>query len=165
MFQIFRHGDRTPTELYPNDPHHNHPWPGGLGSLSEKGSGQMYNLGKNLRTRYYRLQPPSGIYSKDDMYVLSSSAERCLMSAQSFLAGFLPPLENRNPLPIHWQPVAVNSYPRDRDYLLAQKKPCPKYDATLKKMYVLPPKEIKELNEKNAALYKSLSKNSGLVSS
>lgn len=122
----------------------------------------MYNLGKNLRTRYYRLQPPSGFYSKDDMYVLSSAAERCLMSAQSFLAGFLPPLENRNLLPIQWQPVAINSFPRDRDYLMAQKKSCPKYDATLKKMYELPPKELKELNERNAALYKSLSKNTGL---
>lgn len=32
---LFRHGDRSPTELYPNDPHQNYPWPGGLGALSE----------------------------------------------------------------------------------------------------------------------------------
>lgn len=32
---IFRHGDRSPTELYPNDPHLHHKWPGGLGALSE----------------------------------------------------------------------------------------------------------------------------------
>lgn len=32
---IFRHGDRSPTEFYPNDPHRNHPWTGGLGALSE----------------------------------------------------------------------------------------------------------------------------------
>lgn len=31
---LFRHGDRTPTEMYPNDPHLNHPWPGGLGALT-----------------------------------------------------------------------------------------------------------------------------------
>lgn len=32
---IFRHGDRSPTEFYPNDPHRNHHWTGGLGALSE----------------------------------------------------------------------------------------------------------------------------------
>lgn len=47
------------------------------------------------------------------MYVLSSAAERCLMSAQAFLAGFLVP--EKSVLPISWQPVAVNSLPRDRD--------------------------------------------------
>lgn len=134
---MFRHGDRSPTEFYPNDPHRNHQWTGGLGALSEvtdlrfefhgsisyiivqhalqKGSQQMYNLGKNLRPRYYRLLPPNGLYSKDNMYVESSYAERCIMSAQSFMAGFLPPLENTNPLPIPWQPAAINTIPRDRD--------------------------------------------------
>lgn len=32
---MFRHGDRSPTEFYPNDPHRNHQWTGGLGALSE----------------------------------------------------------------------------------------------------------------------------------
>lgn len=75
----------------------------------------MYNLGTNLRLRYYRLLPSNGLYTKENMFVLSSAAERCLMSAQSFLAGFLPPLTNQNNLPIIWQPVAINSVPRDRD--------------------------------------------------
>lgn len=51
------------------------------------------------------------------MYVMSSATERCLMTAQSFLAGFLPPNhdDQRHLLPINWQPVAINSVPRDRD--------------------------------------------------
>lgn len=75
----------------------------------------MYQLGKLLRPRYYRLLPPNGLYSKEHMTIVSSYAERCIMSAQSFIAGFLPPLENTNPLPIPWQPAAVNVLPRDRD--------------------------------------------------
>lgn len=75
----------------------------------------MLNLGKNLKMRYYKLLPSNGRYSKDNMYVVSSAAERCIMSAASFMAGFLPPLENRNQLPIPWQPVPINSIPRDRD--------------------------------------------------
>lgn len=73
----------------------------------------MYNLGRTLNIRYKRLLPLDGLYSKEDIYVLSSAAERCLMSAQSFLAGLLQP--SKTFLPIPWQPVAVNSLPRDRD--------------------------------------------------
>lgn len=32
---IFRHGDRTPTETYPNDPYINYQWPGGWGAMTE----------------------------------------------------------------------------------------------------------------------------------
>lgn len=50
---------------------------------------------------------------------MSSATERCLMTAQSFLAGFLPPNDDvddqRTSLPIKWQPVAVNSVPRESD--------------------------------------------------
>lgn len=112
---VFRHGSRNPTELYPNDPHIHHHFPGGLGALTNKGSQQMYNLGKNMNLRYYRLLPSNGFYSKEDISVQSSYAERCQMSAQSFLAGFMPPLENKNPLPVVWQPVPVNPILRDQD--------------------------------------------------
>lgn len=78
----------------------------------------MYNLGKNVRLRYYKLLPPNGLYTKENMYVLSSYAERCLMSAGSFLAGLMPPLENRKSLPIAWQPIPINSVERDRDYVM-----------------------------------------------
>jgi hypothetical protein len=35
---IFRHGDRNPTDFYPNDPHRHLQWPGGLGALTEVGN-------------------------------------------------------------------------------------------------------------------------------
>lgn len=75
----------------------------------------MYKLGQMLRKKYSRLLPADGVYHKDNMYVLSSYAERCLMSAQGFLAGFMPPNPSNNLLPFQWQPVAINSVPRDRD--------------------------------------------------
>lgn len=37
------------------------------------------------------------------------------MSAQSVLAGLMPPLENNNVLPIPWQPVAINTLARNDD--------------------------------------------------
>lgn len=111
--KVFRHGERMPTELYPTDPYKNHQWPSAFGSLTPGGSKQMYKLGQILHSRYKNLLSTDGIYSTYNMYVLSSSAERCLMSAQAFLASFLAP--SKNILPIAWQPVAVNSLPRDRD--------------------------------------------------
>jgi len=41
------------------------------------------------------------------------------MSAQSVLAGMMPPLENNNVLPIPWQPVAVNTLSRNDDIVSA----------------------------------------------
>lgn len=75
----------------------------------------MYNLGKNLRMRYYKLIPSNGLYTKESIQVLSSARERCLMSGASFLAGFMPPLESHNQLPISWQPIPINGIPRHKD--------------------------------------------------
>lgn len=33
--QVFRHGDRNPTETYPNDPYRNYKWQGGWGALTK----------------------------------------------------------------------------------------------------------------------------------
>lgn len=160
---VFRHGARTPTESYPTDPYLNFNWKGGLGALTVNGIKQTYQLGRNLRLRYYRLLPPDGLYSKESIKVKSSAAERCIMSGQSFLAGFMPPLQHKSPLgALEWQPVAINTVPRDQDMLIAQKKPCPKYDETLAKLYLNPPQDVVEMNLQNTNLYRSLSKNTGL---
>ncbi|CAD6992310.1 unnamed protein product [Ceratitis capitata] len=64
---VFRHGEKTPSSFYATDPHSLHDWPGGLGALTQRGSQQAYNLGKNLRMRYYRLLPPNGIYTQQQV--------------------------------------------------------------------------------------------------
>jgi len=45
----------------------------------QKGSLQSYNLGRNLRMRYYRLLPSNSIYTQQQLLVLSSAAERCVV--------------------------------------------------------------------------------------
>jgi lysosomal acid phosphatase len=72
-----------------------------------------------------------------------------------------PPLEHNNPLPIAWQPVAIKVINREVDHLIAQKRPCPKYDETLARLYEKPPGDVKEMNAKATELYRILSKNTG----
>lgn len=184
---LFRHGDRNPTEAYPLDPHKAYAWPGGLGALttvrcngalllrqitisnfstfapSQKGALQTYTLGRNLHQRYFRLLPPNSLYTRDNMLVLSSAAERCLASASAMLAGLMPPLEGRHQLPLEWQPVPVASLARADDTLLAQKKACPRYDAALLTLWTQGTPELRELHAKNADLFAYLSKHTGLV--
>ncbi|XP_055315614.1 lysosomal acid phosphatase [Sitodiplosis mosellana] len=160
---VFRHGERSPTGLYPNDPHHDDfKWIGGFGALTLRGALQGFKLGEKVRKRYTHLLPSNGFYTTNEMYVSSSSTERCLMTAQSFLAALLPPPNNgQNLLPIKWQPVAINSVPRDRDKLISQKANCPKYDDLLAKMYSDPPEELRKFLQDNTELFEYISKHTG----
>lgn len=45
--------------------------------------------------------------------------------------------------------------------LYAQKQSCPKYDEMLRKLYLNPPVDVQEINQKNAELYKRLTKETG----
>ncbi|XP_055851789.1 lysosomal acid phosphatase [Episyrphus balteatus] len=158
---LFRHGEKNPTSFYPNDPHAKREWTGGLGALTMKGSLQALNLGQNLRLRYHALLSKDGMYSQENMFVRSSYAERCIMSAQAMLAGFMPPTEGASILPLPWQPVPVTSVPRLDDTLIAQKKPCLKYETMLEEIYSKPPPDLEELNVENAELYHILSEFTG----
>lgn len=75
----------------------------------------MYTLGQSLRKRYYRLLPSDGVYAAEMIHVISSAVERTQMSAQSLLAGLMPPPSNRNLLPISWQPIPIHPIPREVD--------------------------------------------------
>ncbi|CAG9810751.1 unnamed protein product [Chironomus riparius] len=157
---IFRHGAKFPDRIYPKDFHLTDVQNHDLGALTNAGSLQMYNLGKNLHHRYLKLFPSNGFYSKKVVSVKSSWKDRTIMSAQSFLAGFMPPLENFNPLPIPWQPVAIYTIPRNMDDIIAQKRDCPKYDEVYEE--VMKSEEIRQLDKNNKALYRILSLNTGI---
>ncbi|XP_052737147.1 lysosomal acid phosphatase [Bicyclus anynana] len=120
---FFRHGARTPMSSYKSDPFKNYQWPDGLGSLTNAGKMQMYELGKKYRSYYANFIPEE--YFDKDTYVRSSDASRCMMSAYTFLAGLYPPSERQMWHPeIPWQPIPVHSLPRELDNIVAATKPC-----------------------------------------
>ncbi|KAL3202042.1 hypothetical protein MRX96_042731 [Rhipicephalus microplus] len=84
---MFRHGDRTPTSLYPNDPNSPSDFPEGLGHIMHKGKNDQYNSGKFLRTKYEDFLA----YDSNEMRARSSGRERCLESIQTNLYGLYPP--------------------------------------------------------------------------
>ncbi|CAG4962078.1 unnamed protein product [Parnassius apollo] len=125
---IYRHGDRTPVDLYPTDPWRNESlWPVRFGQLTNIGKKQHYALGKWLRKRYANLL--SNQFDPKEVYVRSTDVDRTLMSAQANLAGMFPPtgksVWNEDLL---WQPIPVHTKPERDDELLAMKKNCIAYN-------------------------------------
>ncbi|XP_044168302.1 testicular acid phosphatase homolog [Acropora millepora] len=105
---VYRHGDRSPTHIYPNDPYQEDVWPQGLGMLTQsKGMRGEYALGKFLKKRYvkgYKLL--NATYLHREIYIRSTDIERTLMSAQTQLNGLYPPKGHqiwRDKL--DWQPI------------------------------------------------------------
>ncbi|XP_050293461.1 venom acid phosphatase Acph-1-like [Anthonomus grandis grandis] len=129
---VFRHGDRTPdrSALYKNDPYINVTYyPIGNGQLTNAGKRKEYNIGKQLRSRYYE-------FLSDDKFTLDTVDARCTdynrtkMSLQLVLASLFPPRghlvwENR----LDWQPVPFNYWPVHEDHVLADPlENCPRYN-------------------------------------
>ncbi|XP_072935695.1 lysosomal acid phosphatase-like isoform X1 [Epargyreus clarus] len=125
---LFRHGARTPESTYKSDPFKNYQWPDGLGSLTNAGKLQLYELGKKYRSYYANFIPEE--YYEKDVFVRSSDKSRCLMSAYTFLAGLYPPSERQLWHPeLPWQPIPVHSLPRHLDNIVASTKPCKAHKA------------------------------------
>ncbi|XP_007935637.1 prostatic acid phosphatase [Orycteropus afer afer] len=133
---LFRHGDRSPIETFPNDPIKESAWPQGFGQLTQVGMEQHYELGEYLRKRYEKFLNKS--YKREQVYVRSTDIDRTLMSAMTNLAALFPPegisVWNPNLL---WQPIPVHTVPISEDGLLYLPfKTCPRFkkleDETLK---------------------------------
>lgn len=127
-------------------------------SSTQTGKQQHYELGKWFRKRYSSLV--SEKYSNTEMYVRSTDIDRALMSAESNLAGFYPPVGRdvwNEKVP--WQAIPVHTMPESQDVVLAAKKSCPVYDHELKKLYKS--QEFKAIDKQNMAIYKYLTAHAG----
>lgn len=160
LLQLYRHGQRTPVDTYPNDPHINYTYPPyGLGTLTNKGKLDQYLQGQYLRARYNEFL--GDLYTADVIYVQTTYSDRTKMSAQLELAGLWPPAPAQlwNP-DLHWQPIPLYNEPH-LDSLLLMNTPCPKYDYEREK--VLNSSEVQDvLNANNATeLYETLANITG----
>ncbi|KAM5292812.1 prostatic acid phosphatase [Ctenodactylus gundi] len=124
---LFRHGDRSPIETFPNDPIKESSWPQGFGQLTQVGMEQHYELGEYLRKRYGKFLNES--YKHEEVYVRSTDVDRTLMSAMTNLAALFPPEGTSvwNPS-LLWQPIPVHTVSVSEDRLLYLPfKNCPRF--------------------------------------
>ncbi|KAK2727676.1 prostatic acid phosphatase-like [Artemia franciscana] len=155
---LFRHGDRTPINPYPNDPYKDPVyWPMGWGQLTNEGKRRHYRLGQFLRERYSNFLNSS--YNLDEIVVRSTDVDRTLMSAESNLAGLYLPIGDQIWANLTWQPIPVHTIPVSQDFLLSPESFCPRYNQMLIELDNLP--EIKRFNEEHMELYRYLTEQSG----
>ncbi|XP_050314820.1 testicular acid phosphatase homolog [Anthonomus grandis grandis] len=157
---LFRHGEKTPTSTFPNDPHKNHRWETGMGYLTNAGKKQIYSLGTNLKTHYGSFIPK--YYWPTEVNFTSSYSERCLMSAELLGAGLFPPQDvqiwNADLL---WQPIPIHYLPRNMDNLIAMKSNCTQYDKEF--LEVQNSTKVRNYNKEYQELYSYLTEHTGQI--
>ncbi|KAJ8413117.1 hypothetical protein AAFF_G00106990 [Aldrovandia affinis] len=124
---LYRHGDRSPVNVYPTDPNKESAWPQGLGQLTQDGMRQQFELGQALQRRYQGFLNET--YDRHQITVHSTDYDRTLMSAEANLAGMYPPTGSQvfNPN-LNWQPIPVHTVPLDEDKITVHSTD---YDRTL----------------------------------
>lgn len=155
---IWRHGDRTPNNLFPTDVNNPYWLPLGFGELTNIGKEQHFELGQYIRQRYAGFLNTS--YNHEEILINSTTVDRALMSAYCNLAGLYPPegvqVWNEN---IPWQPIPVHTRPEAIDYIVDTFTYCPKYDLLHDAVAQSPP--VQELNAENADLFAFVTNQTG----
>ncbi|XP_055336689.1 prostatic acid phosphatase-like [Paramacrobiotus metropolitanus] len=160
---VFRHGDRAPLNVYKSDPYGVKIWKGGLGKLTNKGTKQLYEMGKFFKPRYSRFLDAEN--ARSQIYIRSSDADRTLHSAGAFAAGMFPPTADEkwdNQLGQIWRPVSIHTVPEKEENLLSQKTDCPAYKRFKKEQMSHP--ETKRLYDHYRPLFDWITQNSGEAS-
>lgn len=158
---VFRHGQRTPADTYPNDPLVNSTFtPYGWGQLTNFGKRSLYDIGSWLRHRYGELL--GKLYYSDTIYAQSTGVSRTQMSIELVLASLYPPVGtsqewNRD---LNWQPIPYFSEPLDQDTLLLVRKSCPRYHEAL--MEVMESNGIRKILNESQDLFDNLTTITGM---
>ncbi|CAF3532966.1 unnamed protein product [Rotaria sp. Silwood1] len=159
-----RHGERTPSYLYPTNPNDPHIWPNGLEQLTVRGRLQQVSLGQYIRERYSSLI--NSTYVASEITVRSSDYDRTLMSAYSNLVGLYPSSKNFQlpenmvqsnvwPETLPWQPIPVHTIPKPMDHLLTVSS-CDRYGDLVEELRKSP--RIQRLNNEYRDLFQYLEK-------
>jgi len=122
---LYRHGDRSPTDIAPADPNNWTKWPQGFGQLSTRGMNQHWQLGQLIAQTYATGSDAllSSTYKHAELYAASDEESRCLMSAASNFAGLYPACgqtgcPTSNGWPSTWSPVPIHTMPQATDFIL-----------------------------------------------
>ncbi|CAH1230925.1 ACP2 [Branchiostoma lanceolatum] len=140
---VYRHGDRSPFNVYGNDTNTEDTWPQGFMQFSQVSMRQQFELGQFLRSRYVGSNFLNSSYSRYQVQVLSTDTDRTLMSAQANLAGLFPPAGDQvwnSDIP--WQPIPVHTRPANDDVLLGM-PPCPRHDYLTREFQRTDPEYLK----------------------
>lgn len=155
---LFRHCDRSPEYISPNDINQVDVWPDGLAWLTKLGKQQQYELGQYLRKRYTGFL--SKRYTHDEIQVEAADWERNLLGAYTLLAGMFPAEGDQQFYPgFVWQPVPVSTPDLMTDRKLAFMADCDKWDVLYKQVETDPTvlKEVEEFQD----MFDKLGKASG----
>ncbi|VDK83520.1 unnamed protein product [Onchocerca ochengi] len=145
---LWRHGDRTPITLLPNDADNDEKsWEIGLGELTVDGIWQAYRLGKLLRQRYDGFL--SETFKTFEIYVRSTNTNRTLMSANAVLQGLYPLKYHDGIFSSVWHPIPVH-------ILLLQPEKCPRVKEELRRVYKM--KMIQDMLKMNEGFLRYIGK-------
>ncbi|KAG1706635.1 Testicular acid phosphatase [Nymphon striatum] len=151
---VHRHGERTPTDFYPDDPHAHDYWPRSVGQLTNEGKRQEYELGRFFRKQYGDFIGTR--YFANKTYYRSTDVDRTLMSAQLVCAGLFPPQKDDVwNSELMWQPIPIHTVSGDNDYLLSRSCNCPKFYRLQAEALKVPP--VSTVIRKYQPLFDSLS--------
>ena len=159
---LWRHGDRSPTTLFPTYPGPvDAIWPMGLGALTPRGMEQHLLLGRELRKKFKGFINKT--YHSSEIRVTSTDFDRTLMSAQMNMAGLYGQLtvrEIRDVNETFSQPVPVHA---DFSGILSPGAECPAF-AREKAMVEKRSSDARRNREENGTLVDSIKFQSGNVS-
>lgn len=121
----------------------------------------MYANGLFLRPRYAHLFPANGFFHTDNMRTLTSPPDRCVMSLQSFMAGFLQPPAHNNTISVHWQPFGME-VDSDGELVYFLAKNCPIFQELWHDLQVNPPADVQQWLKEDQEILVQLGKVFGL---